>query len=213
MRKLKYFLIAALLPICKGAAAFDCIEILQNPIVESTYSATPTEDFAFRDTLPSTELPKEKWRSCCGSFGPCPQTYPKVIFPFGVDRAAWSRERVIAAAKKWIGLPYAHFHIPEMGGLDCSNFTAFAYNYALGIRFTSNVDRQAETAGRKLAPFERLALGDLLFHWSEDGSRISHVYLYIDENKILDSTGPGIQIRPFSGRYRERFAWARRVIE
>lgn len=196
------------------AFAFDCLEILREPLVAATFSATQLEDFAFRDSLPQTDIsPNQYFESRFGTFGPCPQTYPQVEFPVGADRVAWSRERVLAAAHKWIGLPYKHYHFPAMGGMDCSNLTAFAYNYALGIRFTSNVERQAETAGRRLSAVENLQPGDLLFHWSEDGSRISHAYLHVDENTILDSTGPGIAVREFSGRYRARFAWARRVIE
>ncbi len=174
---------------------------------------TPTGDFSFRDSLAQTEKPTSEWGSCCGSYGPCALPYPAVVFPNGIDRIAWSRARIVAAAKKYIGLPYRHHHIPAMGGFDCSNFTAFVYNYAFGTRFTSRVERQAEEAGRKLAKSETLEAGDLMFLWSADRSRISHAAIYIDSKTVIDSTGPGVQIRPFEGWYRDRFAWARRVIE
>ena len=70
------------------------------------------------------------------------------------------RERVIAAAARFIGYGYQHHHIPDWDppehwpwketcvghngrGFDCSNFTGFVYNQGLGIRLSSAVHRQA----------------------------------------------------------------------
>ncbi|OGR99322.1 MAG: hypothetical protein A2V88_03850 [Elusimicrobia bacterium RBG_16_66_12] len=117
----------------------------------------------------------------------------------------------MAVALKYVGLPYLHRHIPAMGGLDCSNFTAWVYNYGFGIRLNSNVQRQAETAGRRLGPDEPLRPGDLIFLWNDERSRVSHVAIYVDESTIIDAAGGGVAVRPFSGRYRKRLAWARRV--
>ncbi len=218
---MKFFalVLITLFTISVQAKKFDCMDLLTVPMMEDTYSFTPTGDFLLRDSLPRTEVAKENWQSCCGSWGPCPSTYPGVAFPAGTDRLEWSRIRVIEAAKKLIGVPYAHYHLPEMGGIDCSNFTALAYNYALGIRFTSNVERQAEQAGRLLNSNEAPQAGDLIFLHSEDHSRISHVVIYVDENHIIDSTGAGggfnsgVELRPFTGKYRNRYAFARRVLE
>jgi cell wall-associated NlpC family hydrolase len=129
------------------------------------------------------------------------------------NRVSWSRIRAVEAAKKWIGLPYKHHHIPAMGGMDCSNFTAFVYNYAFGIRFSSWVERQSEEAGRKLEKSETLAPGDLIFLYSADFTRISHAVIYLSPDEIIDSTGPGVDVRPFRGWYKKNYAWARRVIE
>ena len=195
------------------AAEIDCVSLLLKPVIGRTYSLLPTADFSLRDSFPQTEKPFDQWRSCCGSYGPCAQSYSEVIFPSGVDRLGWSRIRILEAAKKWIGLPYKHHHIPAMGGLDCSNFTAFVYNYALGIRFTSQVGRQSEEVGRRLTAQEVLYPGDLIFLYSADFSRISHVVIYMNPREIIDSTGLGVQIRPYIGWYKRNYAWARRVIE
>lgn len=192
----------------------ECYELLLQPVMEQTFAMTPTGDFEIRDSLPQTDVPPELWQDArFGEFGPCSLPYPEVVFPSGVDRVAWSRERVIAAAKKWIGVSYKHYHFPNMGGMDCSNFTAFVYNYAFGMRFTSNVDKQAVTVGRRLKSDEKLQPGDLLFRYSEDGTRVSHVEIFIDEDTLIDSTGPGVAIRPFAGIYKTRFAWATRILE
>ena len=107
---------------------FDCTDLTLKPFTESTFSSQPIADFPFRDLLPRTEIPRESWNTCCGSYGPCSLPYPAVEFPKNIDSIAWKQIRVIEAAKKLIGIAYGHHHIPEMGGLDCSNFSAFVYN-------------------------------------------------------------------------------------
>ena len=148
--------------------------------------------------------------------------------------ATWKRERVIAVALRYRGISYQHHHLPdweppkdwpwkEVGrghnakGIDCSNFTTFAYNVALGLKPTSAVGPQAElesvpgpgpgktTKVEKIALPERyedypqlLRTGDLLFIHN-DKNVVSHVVLWvggIGEAKngvplVLDSTGAG----------------------
>jgi cell wall-associated NlpC family hydrolase len=146
----------------------------------------------------------------------------------------WSRQRVIATGLRFVGYTYQHHHIPDWEpptdwpkdekqtapvtkGLDCSNFTAFVYNLALGIKPTGDVhDQSALTvapgpgAGHSTAvkrieipanyeDFEKTLLtGDLLFVKSNKGE-VSHVVLWVGNighspdgvPLILDSTGSG----------------------
>ncbi|MGY4709466.1 NlpC/P60 family protein [Mycolicibacterium sp. CBM1] len=150
--------------------------------------------------------------------------------------------RYIDAPDNPLGLQYRHHHIPgwdpptstysggaeenpdtdaapgpsawDSGrGLDCSNFTAWVYNYALGIKFGGDVHKQyAGTAGPMgaripaLGPFQP---GDLIFlHPNRNANDASHVVIYIDDQHIIDSRGnaqnvPGVQIRNRIGWYRE----------
>lgn len=177
------------------------------------YSASLVADFEYRDSLPPTEIPRSEWETCCGRYGPFPLEYPKVSAPNDYDRVKWLQDRVIAVAKRYIGLPYKHKHLPHLGGLDCSNFTSWVYNYGLGISFVSNIRRQAFEVGRKINKDEFLEVGDLIYVWSEDRSWVSHVVIYIGDNKVIDSYGPGVKVRDFDGWYKSHFAWARRIIE
>ncbi len=193
------------------ASNFLCSDLLKAQ--RTQYEKSLTWDFNFRDSLPQTEIPKSKWQSCCGRYGPLPSKYPKAVAPKKYDSTTWLRDKTVATAKKYLGLPYKHRHIPGMGGLDCSNFSAWVYNYGLGLSFTSNIRKQAHHVGRRLAPSEKIKKGDLIFIWSEDQTWLSHVAVYIGDGKIIDSTGPGVAIRDYKGWYKERFAWARRIIE
>lgn len=146
----------------------------------------------------------------------------------------WSRERLIATGMRFIGYSYQHHHVPDWEppaewprdpeqktpvgkGFDCSNFTAFAYNLALGIKPTAAIKAQSEmidAAGPgqgRTVPVKRIELpksyedfprelltGDLLYVKSSKGN-VSHVVLWVGRigdapdgmPLILDSTGTG----------------------
>lgn len=146
----------------------------------------------------------------------------------------WMRQRVIATGMRFAGYTYQHHHVPDWEppaswpkdekqttpvtkGVDCSNFTAFVYNMALGIKPTGDVHDQAVLteapgpgAGRSIAvkrielperyeDFEKTLLtGDLLFVKSNQGE-VSHVVLWVGKigrspdgvPLVLDSTGTG----------------------
>ena len=168
-----------------------------------------------------------------GHWGPPARHYPA---PLGLsDRSAeWKRERVIAAGLSLVGLSYQHHHIPAWEpptdwpadpdqktpvgkGLDCSNFTSFVYNLALGCKPTSAVGDQAEVTqvpgpgDGRASPVQRIELpedyeafpkilktGDLLFVKNTSG-KVSHVVLWVGAMGrspdrlplVLDSTGSG----------------------
>ncbi|MFN0079579.1 MAG: hypothetical protein ACKVY0_24205 [Prosthecobacter sp.] len=146
----------------------------------------------------------------------------------------WSRQRVIAAGLRFVGYSYQHHHIPDWEppadwpqdakqttpvgkGLDCSNFTAFVYNLALGIKPSGGIHEQevmTEATGPgtgRTTPAKRIELpasyedfektlltSDLLFVKSNKGE-VSHVVLWVGKigkspdglPLILDSTGTG----------------------
>lgn len=181
--------------------------------------ASLTYDFPQRDRLFESRervSPRSKW-------GPHARRYPPVEVPPGCDPVKWQRLRVIAVAQRYIGLPYRHHHVPDWQpgtgagpGLDCSNFTAWVYNYGLGLKFTANIHQQSEGSrapGRRLPEGESLQPGDLLFILKRDRSQVSHVAIFIDDSHLIDDTGGGVQVRPFAGWYKTHFSHARRIIE
>lgn len=120
--------------------------------------------------------------------------------PAGCDAAAWSRARLVGAASKLMakGFCYCHHHapwwLPPKGpargaecagacavkgtkrkrpyqGVDCSNYSAYLYNMAFGLRLTSAIASQACEPGKapgRLLPVtakqpELFKPGDLLY--------------------------------------------------
>lgn len=205
------------------------------------YEASLLQDWAERSALPQTDMPQAQWYTskALKSWGPRPITYPTIdkriaALPPGTDIAQWQRDRVVAIAKKYIGLPYRHHYIPAWSptvpdhsgktgpGLDCSNFTSWVYNFGFGIRINSHIVKQAEqepapdeglSPGRRLEPNEPFLPGDLLFILNRDRSRISHVVIFIDNKHIIDSHKDRIAIRKFAGWYRTHLSHGIRIFE
>jgi hypothetical protein len=149
--------------------------------------------------------------------------------------------RYIYAPGNPLGLQYRHHHIPgwdppaatyagapadnpdidapqsptawDAGqGLDCSNFTAWVYNYGLGIKIGGDVHQQfdgsAGPMGRRIPREGPFAPGDLVYlHPNGSASQASHVVIYIDDQHIIDSrvnaqNVVGVQVRDRRGWYR-----------
>lgn len=175
---------------------------------------------------PNNQVRWSHWGPAAKQFNPPPGLSTK--------SPDWSRERIIAAGLLFVGYSYQHHHVPDWDppddwpryegqktpvgkGLDCSNFTAFVYNFALGIKPTGDVQKQSEMTemtgpgpNRRIPvrrielpkafdEFEKtLLMGDLLFINNTSG-RLSHVVLWVGKMDrspdgsllILDSTGTG----------------------
>jgi cell wall-associated NlpC family hydrolase len=112
-----------------------------------------------------------------GSWGPRPRHYP-LLPDFTKTSLQFKQARLLAVALKYIGLPYQHHHIPSFNppkswpwkevdlgynspGLDCSNFTSWIYNYALGLKIVSKVDEQANLTSALIADNQ----GEIPIQW------------------------------------------------
>jgi hypothetical protein len=165
-----------------------------------------------------------------GAWGPHARQYPA---PAGLARrpATWLQDRVILVASRWIGYAYQHHHIPDWDppadwpwlkvayginskGIDCSNFSSFCYNYALGIKLDTGIGQQARRrelrgpGGRGVltvetierAPYTGLVAqlqpADLLFIRNDKG-KIAHVIMWLGDvgvspdrvPLVIDATG------------------------
>lgn len=147
----------------------------------------------------------------------------------------WMRQRVIAVGLRFQGYRYQHHHVPDWDppadwpykespsgkqgkGLDCSNFTAFVYNLAFGLKPSGATKAQAEMTEvpgpgenrtSKVLRIEKpethedfghlLKTGDLIFIKGQSSGEVTHVVLWVgkigtsraDVPLILDSTGEG----------------------
>lgn len=205
------------------------------------YEASLLQDFEHRASLPQTDIPRSQWyteKELSSLWGPMPLQYPGIEkltagFPSGTNMTQWKRDRVVAIAKQYIGLPYRHHHIPAWSpseankinqpgpGLDCSNFTSWVYNFGFGIILNSDVEKQAAMRPRpgyrlpegirKVDAHGPFQPGDLLYIANPDHTVIVHTVIFIDNDHIIDSTGNHVAIRQFSGWYRTRLSHALRI--
>ncbi len=182
--------------------------------------------------VPIAEWYSKKTREKYGAWGPPRAHLPVPRIVVGKP-AEWKRQRVIATGMRYIGLSYQHHHLPDWDppadwpwkpvaygrnarGVDCSNFTTTAYDVGLGIKPSSDIDKQTVMTESPLldggvvrahrierpAEYElfskELRTGDLVFIKNDSG-HVSHVVLWVGAigrspdgtPLILDSTGEG----------------------
>lgn len=112
-------------------------------------------------------------------------------------------DTVISTAKKYIGTPYV-WGGKTPSGFDCSGFTSYVYNEALGKNIGSYTVAQ-EGAGQQESVSEAQA-GDLLF-WGSKGSTY-HVAIYLGNNQYIAAPKPGdtVSVATISGYFMPSFA-------
>ena len=205
------------------------------------YEASLLRDFAHRSMLPQTDVPRSQWyssRMLASLWVPMPAKYPGIeetleSLPPGTDLTQWKRDRVVAVAKHYIGLPYRHHHIPAWSpespdqhgltgpGLDCSNFTAWVYNFGFGVILNSDVALQAAMKPRpgfavhpgmqRIGAEGPFMPGDIIYIANPQKTAIVHAIIFIDDGHIIDSTDGQVAVRHFTGWYRRQLSHAIRI--
>ncbi|MBG6190487.1 cell wall-associated NlpC family hydrolase [Arthrobacter sp. CAN_A212] len=94
---------------------------------------------------------------------------------------------VVAAANRYVGVPYVWGGTDPAVGMDCSGFTQRVYR-DLGIELP-RVTWDQMKMGTEVASLAEAQPGDLLF--SLDGG---HVSIYLGNNKVIDAPQPGQNI-------------------
>ncbi len=118
------------------------------------------------------------------------------------------RAQVVFTAMQMVGVPY-QWGGSSPQGFDCSGLVQFAYSNA-GLRLPRTAAEQL--AASTPVTLENAQAGDLLFF--RDGSRTSHVAIYLGEGRFVHapSTGNSVSLDSFGNAYwRMRFARAGRV--
>jgi cell wall-associated NlpC family hydrolase len=127
----------------------------------------------------------------------------------GTSGEAQLRAEILRTAERFIGTPYKWGGESTVSGFDCSGLTRVVYQLnGLDLPRTS---RDQWAAGRPVD--ERgLSKGDLVFFATRGGTKVSHVGIYLGEERFLHapSRGNAIQVASLSGDYyRARYLGAR----
>lgn len=95
-------------------------------------------------------------------------------------------KQIVAYAKQFVGNPYRMGGTSLTNGADCSGYTQSVYKH-FGISLPRTAASQA-SVGVKV-PFNALQPGDLVFY-SNGGSKITHVAIYMGGGKIVHARTP-----------------------
>lgn len=119
------------------------------------------------------------------------------------------RNELVQTARRYLGIPYRWGGVTDQGGFDCSGLTMVCYRLN-GLNLP-RISQQQYSAGRAITK-EELRLGDLVFFATRKKGVVSHVGLYIGENRFIHAprTGENVQIESLlHPYYSERFLGAR----
>lgn len=119
-------------------------------------------------------------------------------------------DELLSSAMGFLGVAY-RFGGASPTGFDCSGFMQYIFRraYAINLPRTSAEQANIGVAVNR----EDLQAGDMVF-FRTSGSRISHVGMYVGNNRFIHAprTGKNIEITSLSNRYWDsRYATARRV--
>lgn len=119
---------------------------------------------------------------------------------------------LLEAVDSWYGVRYrtgGNTH----SGVDCSGFTCAVYQAAYGFALP-RVSREQYRMSRKISTTE-LKEGDLLFFDTRGGGSITHVGVYLGNNRFIHATvSKGVMVSDlFETYYLTRFVGAGRIDE
>jgi len=184
-------------------------------LASAPVSASSLQDFeleAFRLDSPvaiaSTALPPS------GSFVVTPDSTHDLVAPASIDtsHAPASRLRKLLAdfSMTLRDIRYRRGGSDPQTGFDCSGFVRYVYQHSVGAILPGNSASQFH-AGTKVARND-MKTGDLVF-FRTHGKRVSHVGIYLGDNRFIHSpsTGKRVSVSSLDEAYwAHRFAGARR---
>lgn len=108
-------------------------------------------------------------------------------------------QALLKEASQWLGTPYKYGGT-DKGGVDCSGLVLKVYQSALAINLPRNSKAQSDyctpTSKKELVP------GDLLFFATGRSKNISHVGIFIGDNRMIhSSTSKGVIISDINADY------------
>lgn len=120
----------------------------------------------------------------------------------GVNTTAL-REELVKTARGFLGVPYRWGGTDDDNGFDCSGLTMVCYR--LNGLDLPRVSRNQFQAGRWIAKHQ-LRKADLVFFATNGGNRVSHVGMYIGNNRFIHapSTGKTVRIEKMSSPFFSR---------
>ncbi len=128
----------------------------------------------------------------------------------GTNGSDSTASKIIATAKKYIGVPYV-WGGSSPSGFDCSGFTQYVFKqHGISLPRTTTEQYQIGTYVSK----SNLKVGDLVFLQNTYRNGISHVGIYVGDGKMIHaSSSKGVVISDLSSSYYvQHYYGARRIL-
>jgi cell wall-associated NlpC family hydrolase len=106
---------------------------------------------------------------------------------------------------KWLGTKY-QYGAQQNTGIDCSGFTQLLYDAVYNKKISRSSEQQYN-ASKKIDSRNNLQEGDLVFFTTINGKKISHVGVYLQNDRFINATNKGVLISDMNLKY-----WADRFV-
>lgn len=118
------------------------------------------------------------------------------------------RAELVRTARRFLGVPYRWGGTDHADGFDCSGLTMACYRLN-GLNL-SRTSRSQFQSGRRIGRSD-LQAGDLVFFATGGGPTVSHVGLYIGDNRFIHAprAGQEVRIEELSNYYARTFVGGR----
>ena len=127
------------------------------------------------------------------------EKYAQVL---NVDESKIDNIKLYSFVDEWYGVPYKYGG-KNKSGIDCSNFTASLFNSVYSKPITGSSSSIYQQC--KIISKSNLEEGDLVF-FKIDGDKISHVGVYLQNNKFVHATTKkGVMIDDLDEAYYKKY--------
>lgn len=169
-----------------------CVNEMLHPLQMFTKILCPV----FKDRTEKSALVRSASAGCYAPLTSIQKNWAEIILPDGQNGWVKSesfekfnnneRRIIVSFSKQFLGVPY-FWGGKTAAGIDCSGFVQLLHKLA-GIKIRRDSIQQFEDAQPVSENINDGRPGDLLF-FAEDGKKISHVAVRLEDNKIVHSRG------------------------
>jgi cell wall-associated NlpC family hydrolase len=196
-------------PVSESGSKGQSVEFIQGISTESGNSGVPvstTENTTNKNRTRNTSLP------AAGN-----ELYSPLQFKFAILTNSpveeLTNQRLLAFMDQWYGVPY-HYGGTNMGGIDCSAFTCQLISNVYDVNQLPRMSADQYRVTRRISKKD-LREGDLVFfHTIGKGNRVTHVGVYLYNNRFVHASVAGVQISDLGeGYYLQHYVGAGRIVE
>jgi cell wall-associated NlpC family hydrolase len=143
-------------------------------------------------------------------------TIPNIVPSLKLEKNISDQKKIVNVAKNLVGVRY-RYGGADPYGFDCSGFVNYVYKSAIGKKLP-RTSKDQSNYGVKVKKSD-LQIGDILFFDTsrKRRGRVNHSGIYIGNGKFVHSSSGKIYSVTTSflnkGFYKNRFLWARRIVE
>lgn len=151
----------------------------------TTHTYRPYHERRNRAVAPHDDTPSvnDTQRPTPGGYGLVSDEWARLDIKLGRN----DNKKLYKELKRWLGTPYAHARQDCGEGTDCSGMVMVVYQEVYGIKLNRNSAKMLEQNCRPI-DLDELREGDLVFFFTNDEERISHVGIYLKDNKFVHAS-------------------------